>query len=64
MSVREAAEKLKVTEKTVYQYISDGKLTSEKVGHAVILYRSQVEALANARRVAKHGVASELAEVA
>lgn len=56
ISIRDAANELGCTVKTVHDYINDGKLSSVKVGHAKILDRAQVEKLAEARQIAKRGV--------
>ena len=44
MTIEEAAEYLRVSEKTIYRYISDGKITFWKKGGKRLLSREDVEA--------------------
>ena len=60
ISIREAAEIMNCAEVTVRGYVAEGKLNSEKIGHAVLLNRAEVEKMAQARRILKFGVANEL----
>jgi PTS system nitrogen regulatory IIA component len=46
ISVREAAEVLGVTQKTVYRWINDGRLTSHRLGGQYFLEKSEVNNLA------------------
>ena len=46
LSVREAAEVLKVSQKTVYRWIKDGRLPSHRLGGQHFLERSEVSYLA------------------
>jgi len=46
LSVREAAEVLKVSQKTVYRWIKDGRLPSHRLGGQHFLERSEVNYLA------------------
>ena len=46
LSVREAAEVLKVSQKTVYRWIKDGRLPSHRLGGQHFLERSEVNHLA------------------
>src|SRR6266516_1951792 len=51
MSVKQAAMRLNVAEKTIFRYLLSGKLTSEKIGSQHYIPTEQVENMAKSRHV-------------
>lgn len=53
LTVREVADYLKVTAKTVYTLVNDGELQSFRIGRAVRCKRADVESFINSRQNGK-----------
>ncbi|GEM_PF-2242596 len=53
-TIEEAAKYLKVTPATVYNYISDGKLTPQKIGGRTLISRFNIQSALNSGAIKKY----------